>query len=375
MLVLHLNMFRSKRIMSNYGNDQGQRAGQSTGQGADQGTSQGAGQGTSQGTGQGTSVAYTVTSDELNNSNASQMNFGENSYNDNGNEACRNGGGSRRNAKRKKRSIPVNGNSSIDEAQDWSDGVNFDEREDVCAIDSEGNVQLWSGSIQPHDVWFLEKGVRFEVTFNGFCQPIRKGGSILVKFISSIAKKDDICPIRDVNWQNVNKTMLGDIVNLICEKFIIPDGKIYDDAMLKHVGKHRRQWKFELKAKYFNPTIRTRTQIEKDRPGGIVRENWLLLVEYWFSNKSKNYSEIGREARASLGYLHTNGATSFANSRDEFEIEHGREPGAYEFFDKTHQPKNGCYPNNTNTAEFIDMAKKGLIQVLQIHQLRSLKKL
>ncbi|XP_021743347.1 uncharacterized protein LOC110709406 isoform X2 [Chenopodium quinoa] len=339
MLVLHLNMFRSKRIMSNYGNDQGQRAGQSTGQGADQGTSQGAGQGTSQGT------------------------------------ACRNGGGSRRNAKRKKRSIPVNGNSSIDEAQDWSDGVNFDEREDVCAIDSEGNVQLWSGSIQPHDVWFLEKGVRFEVTFNGFCQPIRKGGSILVKFISSIAKKDDICPIRDVNWQNVNKTMLGDIVNLICEKFIIPDGKIYDDAMLKHVGKHRRQWKFELKAKYFNPTIRTRTQIEKDRPGGIVRENWLLLVEYWFSNKSKNYSEIGREARASLGYLHTNGATSFANSRDEFEIEHGREPGAYEFFDKTHQPKNGCYPNNTNTAEFIDMAKKGLIQVLQIHQLRSLKKL
>uniref|UniRef100_A0A803L0T5 Uncharacterized protein n=1 Tax=Chenopodium quinoa TaxID=63459 RepID=A0A803L0T5_CHEQI len=169
---------------------------------------------------------------------------------------------------------------------------------------------------------FTETGLgfpfRFEVTFNGFCQPIRKGGSILVKFISSIAKKDDICPIRDVNWQNVNKTMLGDIVNLICEKFIIPDGKIYDDAMLKHVGKHRRQWKFELKAKYFNPTIRTRTQIEKDRPGGIVRENWLLLVEYWLSNKSKNYSEIGIEARASLGYLHTNGATSFANSRDEF---------------------------------------------------------
>ncbi|XP_021718023.1 uncharacterized protein LOC110685772 [Chenopodium quinoa] len=178
-------------------------------QGTGQGTSQGTGQGTNQGIGQGTSVAYTVTSDGLNNSNASQMNFGENSSNDNGNEACRNGGGSRRNAKRKKRSIPVNGSSSTNEAHDWSDDVNFDEREDVRAIDSEGNVQLWSGSIQPHDVWFLEKGVRFEVTFNGFCQPIRKGGSILVKFISSIAKKDDICPIRDVNWRNVNKTILG----------------------------------------------------------------------------------------------------------------------------------------------------------------------
>ncbi|KAL2943211.1 Glyoxylate reductase 1 [Bienertia sinuspersici] len=71
----------------------------------------------------------------------------------------------------------------------------------------------------------------------------------------------------------------------------------------------------------------------------------------------RKYADNGREARAMLFHLHTNGFTSFVNSRDEFEMEHGREPGGYEFFDKTHKTKDGVYPKNTNTQELIDMAK------------------
>ncbi|KAL2931553.1 tRNA N6-adenosine threonylcarbamoyltransferase, partial [Bienertia sinuspersici] len=192
--------------------------------------------------------------------------------------------------------------------------------------DAEGKVEVWSGSIQPHDVWLIKGGFRFEVCFNRYYQPIRKGGAVLVKFVADIAKKSELCPIGVVNWRNVNKQVQADIVELIRGKFIIPDGKIYNDAMLKHVGKHRRQWKFELKARYFNPTVRTRQQIENDNPGGIVRGTWLELVKYWYSGQSK-------------------------------EMEHGREPGGYEFFDRTHKTKDGVYPENTNTQELIDMAK------------------
>ncbi|KAL2922859.1 Ribonuclease HIII, partial [Bienertia sinuspersici] len=169
-------------------------------------------------------------------------------------------------------------------------------------------------------------GFRFEVCFNRYYQPIRKGRAVLVKFVADIAKKSELCPIGVVNWRNVNKQVQADIVELIRGKFIIPDGKIYNDAMLKHVGKHRRQWKFELKARYFNPIVRTRQQIENDNPGGIVRGTWLELVKYWYSGQSK-------------------------------EMEHGREPGGYEFFDRTHKTKDGVYPENTNTQELIDMAK------------------
>ncbi|KAL2900032.1 hypothetical protein RDABS01_025114, partial [Bienertia sinuspersici] len=212
--------------------------------------------------------------------------------------------------------------------------------------DAEGKVEVWSGSIQPHDVWLIKGGFRFEVCFNRYYQPIRKGGAVLVKFVVDIAKKSELCPIGVVNWRNVKKQVQADIVELIRGKFIIPDGKIYNDAMLKH-----------LKARYFNPTVRTRQQIDNDNPGGIVRGTWLELVKYWYSGQSKKYADNGREARAMLSHLHTNGSTSFANSRDEFEMEHGREPGGYEFFDRTHKTKDGVYPENTNTQELIDMAK------------------
>ncbi|KAL2938572.1 Protein CHLORORESPIRATORY REDUCTION 6 chloroplastic, partial [Bienertia sinuspersici] len=121
-------------------------------------------------------------------------------------------------------------------------------------------------------------GFRFEVCFNRYYQPIRKDGAVLVKFVADIAKKAELCPIGVVNWRT--------------GKFIIPDYKIFNDALLKHVDKHCRQWKFELKARYFNPTVRTRQQIENDNPGGIVRGTWLELVKYWYSGQSKKYATM-----------------------------------------------------------------------------------
>ncbi|KAL2929773.1 hypothetical protein RDABS01_035183 [Bienertia sinuspersici] len=223
--------------------------------------------------------------------------------------------------------------------------------------DVKGKVEVWSDSIQPHDFWLIKGEFRFKVCFNRYYQPIRKVGAVLVKFVADIAKKYELCPIGVVNWRNVNKQVQAKIVELILGKFIILDGKIYNDAMLKHVGKLRRQWKFELKARYFNPTVQTRQQIENDNPGGIVRGTWLELVKYCYSGQSKKYADNVREARAMLSHLHTNGSTSFANSRDEFEMEHGREPGGFELFDRTHKTKDGVYPENTNTQELIDMAK------------------
>ncbi|KAL2943197.1 Thymidylate kinase, partial [Bienertia sinuspersici] len=55
--------------------------------------------------------------------------------------------------------------------------------------------QVWSRSIQPHDIWLIKGGFKFEVRFNRFYQPIRKGGAVLVKFVADVAKKSDSCHI------------------------------------------------------------------------------------------------------------------------------------------------------------------------------------
>ncbi|KAL2904057.1 hypothetical protein RDABS01_002767 [Bienertia sinuspersici] len=118
---------------------------------------------------------------------------------------------------------------------------------------------------------------------------------------------------------------------------------------------------------YLNLTVRTRKQIENYNPGGIIRGTWLELVNYWYSGQSKTYGDNGREARVMLSHLHTNGSTSYANSRDEFEMEHGREPGGYVFFDITHKTKDGVYPKNTNTQGLIGMAKSKIDASLLVH--------
>ncbi|KAL2906418.1 Bifunctional purine biosynthesis protein PurH [Bienertia sinuspersici] len=121
--------------------------------------------------------------------------------------------------------------------------------------------------------------------------------------------------------------------------------------MLKHVGKHRRQWKFELKARYFNPTVRTRQQMR------------MTVLEELF----EKYAENGREARAMLSHLHTNGSTSFANSRDEFEMEHGREPGGYEYLIELIKQRMEFIPKIPILKNSLIWQNPRLTQVLLVH--------
>lgn len=173
--------------------------------------------------------------------------------------------------------------------------------------------------MHPRDVWYEEK-FKFEVPFNKFNQPIRKGGSVFIKFLGEVARKGSLCPIRVTNWRNMIASKKTEIVELVrvsvlysfsihfswtevlvlCScinyakfilkmqnKFIFPEGKVFDDAVLRHVGKHFRQNRFELKAKYFHPKKKIRQEIENDVPHGHSRENWQELVDYWYSDKSK----------------------------------------------------------------------------------------
>ncbi|KAL2900520.1 Two-component response regulator ARR18, partial [Bienertia sinuspersici] len=96
----------------------------------------------------------------------------------------------------------------------------------------EGKVEVWSGSLQPHDVWLIVCGFRFKVCFNRYYQPIRKGGAVLVKFVVNIVNRSDLCPIGVVNWQNVNKQVQADIVELI-HKYV--DNGSEARTMLSHL--------------------------------------------------------------------------------------------------------------------------------------------
>ncbi|KAL9236025.1 hypothetical protein vseg_010738 [Gypsophila vaccaria] len=177
--------------------------------------------------------------------------------------------------------------------RDWPDNVEFEEKEEVLAIDAEGKYQMIRESIQPPDVWH-SNDVKYFVCFNEFYQPLRKGGHIFVTFFEDVAKTERFCPIRETNWHHVNTQYKVDIIKLIRAHFVIPDGDCYDQGILKRTGKSVRQYRHYLKKALFELTQKTKDQIYQAGPKGHPRDRWIHLVDYWYSEKGKTFSKCGK---------------------------------------------------------------------------------
>lgn len=81
--------------------------------------------------------------------------------------------------------------------------------------DANGKKYMVKGSIQPRDVWHDTPGFKYFVMFNELCQPLRKGGSILVSFLGDVAKRETYCPVGKKNWHGVSSKSKTEIVNLV----------------------------------------------------------------------------------------------------------------------------------------------------------------
>ncbi|KAL2921319.1 Shikimate kinase [Bienertia sinuspersici] len=84
--------------------------------------------------------------------------------------------------------------------------------------DAKGNTALVSGTILPIDVW-SNNGVKYFIEFNGLCQPIRKGGHILIRFISMMAKMETHCLVGEEDWHAIDNHIKGKIVTDIRESY------------------------------------------------------------------------------------------------------------------------------------------------------------
>ena len=80
--------------------------------------------------------------------------------------------------------------------------------------DAKGNVKLVSGSIQTIDLW-SNNGVQYYVEFNDLYQPLRKGGQMLVRFIGSIVKVENYCPLGEEDWSDIDKDSKAKMVEEI----------------------------------------------------------------------------------------------------------------------------------------------------------------
>ncbi|KAL2899895.1 Valine--tRNA ligase, partial [Bienertia sinuspersici] len=170
---------------------------------------------------------------------------------------------------------------------DWPQNIDFDDKEEVLTIDAMGNTALVSGTILSIDVW-SNNGVKYFVEFNDLCQPIRKGGHILIRFIGMMAKMETHCPVGEEDWHAIDSHIKGKIVKDIRDRFVIPDGAEYDKQALKRANKAWRQYKFSLKKEYNKPKEKTLDEMcsQEDEHG----EKMSLLALWIKSHTGKDGS-------------------------------------------------------------------------------------
>ncbi|XP_021773437.1 uncharacterized protein LOC110737391 isoform X1 [Chenopodium quinoa] len=273
----------------------------------------------------------------------------------------------RQNSRKESEKIPIQSKSLRPKAlPDWPVDIDFDYKEEVLTIDAKGNTTLVSGIILPIDVW-SNNGVQYYVEFNDLCQPIRKSGHILVKFISMIAKMESHCPVGEKDWKAIDKHFKGKIIKDIRDRFVIPPGVEYDNQALKRSNKCWRQFKYSLKLIHYKPLEKKLDDMCNNVPHGITSSNWVKLVKYWDLDYGKTMSECGKKARPSLNQIHTSGSKSFANQQADYEDEHGQRMSLLALWIKTHAGKDGKFLPDTVTQDFVDDVKAKVEELRMVH--------
>ncbi|KAL2899787.1 putative folate-biopterin transporter 9 chloroplastic [Bienertia sinuspersici] len=108
---------------------------------------------------------------------------------------------------------------------------------------------------------------------------------------------------------------------------------------------------------------RTDDQNYDNRPDGVSKQNWINLVDYWYSPEFQKSSKLGKDARASLGHAHFSGATSFANRRAELEKEKGKF-SELDFYKSVYTKKDGSFKEGTLSQQFMEDANNKVKECL-----------
>ncbi|KAL2905003.1 glycoprotein [Bienertia sinuspersici] len=102
------------------------------------------------------------------------------------------------------------------------------------------------------------------------------------------------------------------------EHFIIPNDEVYDKLALQRVDKYWRHYKHELKKTFFHPDKKTKEQHYDPVPSGHTSNDWIKLVNRWFSPKGQKLSQMGKEARSLQCQTHIMGSNSYTNMRADY---------------------------------------------------------
>nr|POE59779.1 hypothetical protein CFP56_69605 [Quercus suber] len=200
------------------------------------------------------------------------------------------------------------------------------------------------------DIWNMPPGKKLFLDINKAGQPIGENAGPWAKWLGTVARKPDMCPINYRSWHRMPLQYKNRCWETIQARWVIPAARIPLDEqrkwVLSRIGKLWRGHKSELKEKHWNTNTTKEDLLQLSLPE-VDDTQFHGLVEYWFSDDFKELSKDNKKRRAKQTEVHTLGSRSLARTADIIAKEKGRQVERGEMYEVAYSHRDGAAVNAT----------------------------
>ncbi|XP_075640169.1 uncharacterized protein LOC142611904 [Castanea sativa] len=209
------------------------------------------------------------------------------------------------------------------------------------------------------DIWNMPPGKKLFLKINGARQPIGKNAGSFARWLGTLARKPDMCPINYRKWPSMPLQYKNRCWEAVQARYIIPTNRIplgdQRKWALSRIGKLWRGHKSELKNKYYKQGT-TKEELLQLSLSEVDDTQFHGLVEYWFSDNFKELSKDNKLRREKQTELHTLGSRSMAQTADIMATEKGKQLERGEMYVVAYSHRDGTAVNATAEANIPDDA-------------------
>lgn len=197
------------------------------------------------------------------------------------------------------------------------------------------------------NIWNLPRGERVIVEVNKNFQVVGENSSVFPRFLGTMARRGDYCPLNYITWPKVPKEYKKHCLTTIKSKFILRFHN--DDEMFRRrwahfslgcLGRKWRDFRKELKDKFFDVS-KTKEQMIVGILSNVDPTQMKCLIDYWLSPEGMAKSAKNKSSRSLQKDVHTLGAKAYARLAHELEVRDGRAQTRLELYIKSRKRKNG----------------------------------
>ncbi|XP_035817132.1 uncharacterized protein [Zea mays] len=197
------------------------------------------------------------------------------------------------------------------------------------------NIRKGRGPTLKKNIYSSSGGPKICITLNEYGQPVGRNSKEFGNFIGTLVRKN--IPVSCEDWRLVDSKKKFELWTKVKEYYEVDESGI--DYVITSAAKKWREFKADLKNKYFDETLSFEELIAK-RDERVKESDWEWLITYWMSPEAEVRTNRGKDNRSKLTMSHAAGSKSYARVGHELAEQQGRPARRDEIYVRTHTRKN-----------------------------------